>query len=175
MWLESLAGVLVSHKCLGERERPLVFSKNRVTFKRLVLGFGFLFCLIVQVLDPVSLCFLTTMQFAPWGVDSLCTEKWWKNCLRTHCSVFACVCVPVSSMYNLPFFIIIIWISKIPPLLPLEQHFWVRGRNSFLSFLPLYCFNCIPVRYADNVRAFAACVFVRFCSELIFQEKLPLK
>lgn len=142
----------------------------------LILNYSFFCCcLIVQVSGSMLSCFLMTMPFAPWVVNSLCTEKWWKNYLRTHCSVFVCTytCLPVSSMNNLPFLFFLI--SKIfPLLLPLEQHFGWEGETLF-SFLPRYCFNCIPVRYGDNIRAFAVSVFVCFCSEIIFQAETPFE
>lgn len=102
---ENLTWILVSRKCLGKSDP---WSSIR-TQSHLEVNFEWLlfFChLIVQVSGPMSLYFLMTMRFAPCGVHSLCTEKRWKNCLRTHCAVFVCtyVYVPVSSMYNLPFF-----------------------------------------------------------------------
>lgn len=116
---ENFTWILVSHKCLGESNpRPLVRAKSHLDINFELFLFLLLFDCSGFRLN--ASCFLMTMPFAPWVVNSLCTEKWWKNYLRTHCSVFVCtyVCVPVSSMYNLPFSIFLNLQNCPPPPTP---------------------------------------------------------
>lgn len=128
---------------------------------------------------PMSFCFLMTVQFAPLGVNSWCTEKWWKNCLRTHCSVFACTYVfqcPAHIIYFF-FFVNLQSCSLLlnPTPTPEAALLGEREKHSFFLSSLFVFVNCIPASYADNIRAFAVCVFACYCSKLVFQAVIPFE